>query len=187
MTAGQSGRIPDESAQEGGDEAASSLLLVPEDVWRGLLGHLTAAALLEGVGLLGGRDDGATVRAEAFYPGSNVDASPTRYTMEPAEVLAAFRAMEAAGGRLVAIVHSHPSSPPIPSVTDLVEARYPDAFLLIVGLAGAEPLARCWRLIPGRNAGSWEAAESRVVVEGRPPEPAERTRNVGPGRMRGDG
>lgn len=172
--AGRPGRIPDGSAPAAGDEASPSLLLVPEAVWQELLTHLAAATPLEGVGLLGGRGDGAAVRAETFYPGSNVDASPTRYTMEPAEVLGAFRAMDAAGERLVAIVHSHPLSAPIPSATDLVEARYPDVFLLIVGLAGPEPLARCWRLIPGRNAASWGAAETTVVVEERPPEPGKR-------------
>jgi proteasome lid subunit RPN8/RPN11 len=148
----------------GGDETAS-VLVVPAHVWRDLIEHLSAAAPLEGVGLLGGRDDEPAVRADAFYPGTNVDASPTRYTMEPAEVLAAFRAMEANGGRLVAIVHSHPATPPVPSATDLTEAYYPDAFLVIVGLAGAEPWARCWRLLPDPTGAGWNVVESKIVVE----------------------
>jgi len=161
---GPSRHVQGEPGGSGGDETAS-VLVVPAHVWRDLIDHLTAAAPLEGVGLLGGRDDGSAVRADAFYPGTNVDASPTRYTMEPAEVLAAFRAMEAIGGRLVAIVHSHPATPPVPSATDLAEAYYPDAFLVIVSLAGAEPSARCWRLPQDPTGAASDVVESKIVVE----------------------
>ena len=127
--------------------------------------HLAAAAPLEAVGLLAVADDpgGAIAHVTAFYPGTNVDASPTRYTMDPAEVLAAFRDIEARGWRLGAIVHSHPTTPPVPSATDLTEAHYPDALLLIVGLAHAPPETRAWRIVAA-TGGRGTAVEVPILI-----------------------
>jgi proteasome lid subunit RPN8/RPN11 len=128
-----------------------------------LLAHLVAASPWEGVGLLAVAEDGAgSARATRFYPGTNVDASPTRYTMDPAEVLAAFRDIEARGWRLGAIVHSHPATPPTPSPTDLREAHYPEALLVIVSLAVAPPEARAWRIA---RVSPPVAAEVPLIVE----------------------
>jgi len=106
---------------------------------------------------------GGEQRVTKFFPGSNIDASPTRYTMEPGEVLAAFREMRANGWRLGAIVHSHPSTPPTPSPTDVDEAYYPEALLMIVGLAGSPPDVRAWRLTA--PAVGREPSEVPVIVE----------------------
>ena len=81
---------------------------------------------------------------ERFYPGTNLDRSPTRYTMDPAEVIAALRDIEARGWRLGAIVHSHPASAAVPSATDLREAHYPEALMVIVSLASGTPEFRAW-------------------------------------------
>jgi proteasome lid subunit RPN8/RPN11 len=117
-----------------------------------MLGHLRWSAPLEGVGLLAvtlnAHHEAQAVR---FYPGTNVDASPTRYTMDPEEVLATIRDIERHGWRLGAIVHSHPETPAIPSATDRREAYYPEALLVIVGIASGE--VRGWRIdvaSPGR-------------------------------------
>jgi proteasome lid subunit RPN8/RPN11 len=139
-------------------------LRIGRALYERLLVHLLAAAPLEGVGLLAVAEDGAGgARATRFYPGTNVDASPTRYTMDPAEVLAAFRDIAAHGWRLGAIVHSHPATPPTPSPTDLREAHYPEALLVIVGLADAAPRARAWRIAVG--AAPPAVVEVPLIVE----------------------
>jgi proteasome lid subunit RPN8/RPN11 len=109
--------------------------------------HLRASLPTEGCGVLAVRRnaDGTAV-ATRFYPGTNVDASPTRYTMDPVEVLAAFRDLDAHGWTLGAIVHSHPATPPTPSPTDLREAFYPEALMVIVSFAATPPSMRAWRL-----------------------------------------
>jgi proteasome lid subunit RPN8/RPN11 len=66
--------------------------------------------------------------------------------MDPVEVLAAFRDLDANGWTLGAIVHSHPATPPMPSPTDLREAFYPEALMLIVSFAAVPPVMRAWRL-----------------------------------------
>jgi len=110
--------------------------------------HLQATLPQEGCGLLAVHSsDDSTAVATRFYPGTNLDASPTRYTMDPAEVLAVFRDLDANGWSLGAIVHSHPATPPTPSPTDLNEAYYPEALMLIVSFAAGAPVMRAWRLL----------------------------------------
>ena len=112
-----------------------------------IVGHLAAAVPLEGVGLLAAAEDAAGVRrAVRYYPGTNVEASPTSYTMDPAEVLAALRDIDANGWFLGAIVHSHPATSPVPSPTDLRRAHYPDALMVIASLAIDPPHLRAWWL-----------------------------------------
>ena len=130
-----------------------------------MIDHLQSAAPLEGVGLLAAVDEGGWVRVTKFYAGTNVDGSPTRYTMDPAEVLAAFRDIDDGGWRLGAIVHSHPATPAVPSATDLREAHYPEALLLIITLATSVAEARCWRIGDARFAMGREVSEVPVVVD----------------------
>jgi proteasome lid subunit RPN8/RPN11 len=125
-------------------------LRIPRSMLAAVVAHLEAAQPNEGVGLIAVVPEQSLDRAVAFYPGTNLDQSPTRYTMDPAEVIAAVRAMDANGWTLGAIVHSHPRSAPTPSATDLREAYYPDALLLIVGFATGVAEAKLWQLAPGR-------------------------------------
>ncbi len=125
---------------------AEFLILSPE-IFGAIVEHMRAALPAEGCGLLAvatlAQPMAEVVR---FYPGTNVLDSPTRFTMHPAEVQAAFQDMDRRGWRLGAIVHSHPSSPPTPSPIDLREAFYPDALMLIVSLATGAPDLGAWRL-----------------------------------------
>jgi proteasome lid subunit RPN8/RPN11 len=100
----------------------------------------------EGVGLLATSRVGSSLIAVRFYPGKNVDSSARRYTMDPTDVMPALADMKREKTRLGAIVHSHPRTPPIPSRTDLVEARFPGVLNLIVGLSPVVEL-RAWSLI----------------------------------------
>ena len=54
--------------------------------------------------------------------------------MDPAETIQAMKTMRNEESELFAIYHSHPSSPAIPSKTDIEKAGYPDALYLIVSL-----------------------------------------------------
>ena len=100
----------------------------------------------EGVGLLAGRRVGSSLMADCFYPGRNIDSSPRRYTMDPADVKPALADMMHKKTRLGAIVHSHPNTSPVPSWTDLVEGRFPGVLSLIVGLSPVVEL-RAWYLV----------------------------------------
>ena len=121
-------------------------LRVPTRLRDAMLMHLIREAPNEGVGLLAIAERAPEADVVAFFPGENIDASPTRYTMHPRDVVDAMDTMSANGWELGAIVHSHLRGPARPSRTDIGEAQYPDAVMLIVSLAGLPPDMRGWRM-----------------------------------------
>ena len=144
-------------------DVATAALRMPTSMLHEVVAHLAATLPNEGVGLIAVAPGREVSHAVAFFPGTNVDHSPTRYTMDPAEVLNAFREMGANGWTLGAIAHSHPRSAPIPSPTDLREAYYPDALLLIIGFADGDPEVRLWRIVP--DGAQRRACEVNLIIE----------------------
>jgi proteasome lid subunit RPN8/RPN11 len=119
----------------------------PAAIAGALLDELVALAIagapVEQCGLLIGVP-GVVLRA---HPARNLDASPRRYTVNPADHFAALRAARADGLTVIGAWHSHPAGPAIPSATDRAEAA-PDFLYLIVGLVPA-PDVRAWQLVDG--------------------------------------
>ena len=83
--------------------------------------HVAAQSPLEACGLLAGKNG----RVEEVLAVRNAAASPVRYRMEPRAQLRAFEQIDAAGQELLAVFHSHPKGPSVPSPTDIKEAAYP--------------------------------------------------------------
>jgi proteasome lid subunit RPN8/RPN11 len=67
--------------------------------------------------------------------------SPVRYRMRAEGQLRGFRLLEEQGLDLLAIFHSHPAGPPVPSARDIAEAYYPEALTVI-----CSPGADSWNL-----------------------------------------
>ena len=82
----------------------------------------------EACGLLAGERG----KVRRVYLVENVCHSPREYKMEPGEQMRAMLEIEAAGWELSGIFHSHPAGPPLPSVTDVAQACYPDSIYLIL-------------------------------------------------------
>ena len=107
--------------------------------------HARTAFPNEACGLLVGRD-----MADRFIPVKNISPGAQEYEMDPAELIAALRGLRQSGDRLIAIFHSHPHGPAVPSKTDVDRAYYPEAAHLIVSLAELErPRAEAFRIIEG--------------------------------------
>ncbi|MDD1612191.1 MAG: M67 family metallopeptidase [Methylococcaceae bacterium] len=69
------------------------------------------------------------------YPVINVSENPEqRYLLDAKQQIAAMAKMRDQGEELFAIYHSHPTSPALPSLTDLEQAAYPEALYLIISL-----------------------------------------------------
>jgi len=80
------------------------------------------------------------------YPLVNVTASPKEFWSEPKGMFAAARDMRQRGLDVLAIYHSHPTSAPVPSRTDLERNYSPDVINLIISLISGEPDVRAWWL-----------------------------------------
>jgi proteasome lid subunit RPN8/RPN11 len=118
-----------------------------------LLEHARGEAPNEACGLLSG--DLAARTATAYHPARNANASPYVYSVHPDDLVRIVLGIEDAGQDLVAIFHSHPNTPAIPSPTDIRSALYPDAFYLLASLSApdarpAESL-RTWRIRDGNG------------------------------------
>jgi aspartate racemase len=140
-----------DNAGDHGDPAATPApqepLRISERLFGEMVEHLMQSRPNEGCGLIA-FDASAPVH---IYPGTNILKSPTRYRMDDVEVLRAVDDMARHNWWLGAIYHSHPNSPAVPSTTDLREANWPDALMIIVSLMDERPEARVYR-VQGQRA-----------------------------------
>ncbi len=124
------------------DETGLAALRISSRLYRQMIDHLRAELPLEGCGLI------ACHGGEAIkvYPGSNTEASGTRYNMDLTDVVEALSEIDRNEWRLGALFHSHPRSKPIPSETDLNNSNYPEQLMVIVSFATEPPDARAFRV-----------------------------------------
>ena len=115
-----------------------------------IVAHARAEAPRECCGLIAGQA-GSPVhlyRLENTAPGNalyEIDATQL-YDLE-------FRLLPERGWEVLAIYHSHPSSPAYPSPTDVALAFWPDAYYLICSLVDpAAPDLRAFRIVDSRIA-----------------------------------
>ena len=105
-------------------------LEVPADILDEILAQARGELPDECCGLLAGRlpkenaaaSPGAgehPARAIRRFPLANAAKSPTEYLSDPASLFAAYREMHQLGLEILAIYHSHPSAPPVPSRRDI--------------------------------------------------------------------
>lgn len=127
-----------------------------------MVAHARETAPAECCGLIGGSADN---HANTIYRLRNVTSVPElAYEAAPEELFAAQRRMREHGERLLAIYHSHPRAfDPAPSETDVRLAYYPSATYLIIGLGGAEPVIRAFRISEREH--SWKPVEYELTSE----------------------
>src|SRR3954462_2116658 len=76
------------------DDTPVSSLTLSTELRDTIVEHLWRCLPHEGVAVLATTRLGSALTAVRFYPGRNMDRSPRRYTMEPADVLAALADMK---------------------------------------------------------------------------------------------
>ncbi|PWH12093.1 MAG: hypothetical protein DDG60_14930 [Anaerolineae bacterium] len=123
--------------------------------WEQMRDYVEAQAPLEACGLLGGRDG----VVKTVIPVKNAAHSPVRFRMDPLEQLRAFEQIESDGMDLLAIFHSHPCGPAVPSPTDIAEAYY-EVIQVIWSPGEGEWLAHAFWIESGH------AAEVPLIVTG---------------------
>ncbi len=89
-------------------------------------------------------------KATHCYPLINAADSPVEYLSDPHSLLAAHKDMRRRGIDIVAVYHSHPTTPPIPSRTDVARNYYEDVIHLIISLEKGVPETRGWWIAGAR-------------------------------------
>lgn len=113
-----------------------------------MLGHAQSELPHECCGLLAGRlSENAVI--EEIYPLVNVAETPaTEYLSEAQGMFAAHRDMRRRGLDVLAVYHSHPTAPPVPSKKDRERNYSPEVVNFIISLQKADPEMRGWWLTP---------------------------------------
>jgi len=140
-------------------------LLLPQTLFQAMVEQAAAERPNECCGLLAGTLGGAVVRAMRRFPLVNAAKTPaTEYLSEPRSMFAADRAIRAAGLDVVAVYHSHPTSPPVPSKKDIA-SNYSDWVMnLIISLESGQPEMRAWWLFEGGfEPAEWGFADDNGV------------------------
>lgn len=135
-------------------------LQIPRVIHEAMLAHAQAELPNECVGILAGTPDGVVVER---LPLINALADPRRFESEGRSLLNAEKRRRELGLEFLAVYHSHPTSPPVPSKTD----TDPDinfwvsepVVSLIISLMHAEPEVQAWWLSPH----SYRSAEWKVI------------------------
>jgi proteasome lid subunit RPN8/RPN11 len=119
---------------------------LPRRIRDEMIAHARAELPNECVGLLAGVIEGGMGRVVERFPLVNAAASPREFLSQPESMFAAYRAMRERSLDALAIYHSHPTSDPVPSRTDLERNYSSDVVNFIVSLKGEPPLLRGWWL-----------------------------------------
>lgn len=116
---------------------------------RHAIGHLPN----EACGLLARFGHEPANGATAFYPIRNGNQSPTTFTLDPHDHIAAENDADSQGLEICGVMHSHPESEARPSPTDVAAiTRFDPAgnwANVIVSLRDDEPEVRAFRIIDG--------------------------------------
>jgi len=120
-----------------------------------ILQHARDARPNEACGILGGTNN----RIERVFKIRNVDASPVSYALDSEEQMSVMRTLEREGLDLVAVYHSHPSSPAYPSQIDIERAffpgteepNYPNITYVIVGFREMGPEVKAYQIKGKKN------------------------------------
>jgi len=123
------------------------MIVIPALIFEDLVSHAVADAPNEACGLLAGTE--STVRNA--YRLTNMDACPEHFSLDPREQFTAVKDMRAEGLEMLAVYHSHPSTPARMSEEDLRLAVMPGLIYVIVSLANpAQPDLRSFKVVDGR-------------------------------------
>ena len=106
------------------------MLRIPRPLYAEIIEHLQAVYPEEGCGLLAGIEE----QVFTSYPIENILHSQTAFEMDPLQQVKTMLTIENEGKELLAIYHSHPQGPSLPSETDIAQAYYPDTINIIVSL-----------------------------------------------------
>ncbi len=124
------------------------MLRLRRDLLDGVLAHARRDHPDEACGVIVG--PAGQDRPERLVPMLNAARSPTFYELDPADLLALYRAMDAADEEPVVVYHSHTATEAVPSRTDVALASEPGAHYLLVSTRDPDAdEVRSFRIVDG--------------------------------------
>jgi [CysO sulfur-carrier protein]-S-L-cysteine hydrolase len=132
-------------------------LQLPRTIYEEMLAHARAELPNECCGLLAGTPNGRVI---CRYSLINEAASPKEYLSEPRSMFAAVKDMRGRQIDILAVYHSHPTSEPVPSKTDLERNYSAEVVNFIISLKNGEAQMRGWWLSDrGTQEAEWDWLE----------------------------
>ena len=114
-------------------------LKIPTVIFQQMVDQAKAQIPIEACGILAGIEG----RVEKFYQMTNADNSGTHFTLDPPEQFSVVKDIRAKELEMLAVYHSHPTTPARPSQEDIRFALTPDVVYVILSLAQAdEPIVK---------------------------------------------
>jgi proteasome lid subunit RPN8/RPN11 len=90
---------------------------------------------------------GQTNTLHTIIPARNISTNPLHtYHIEDRTLIQAFQQANQRGISVIGFYHSHPTSDPIPSPTDIRLATYPDLAYVIISLKKPDPELAAWSI-----------------------------------------
>lgn len=118
-------------------------LQVPRGIYEDMIAHARAESPNECVGLLAGFPDGRVVER---YPLVNALADPRRFESDARSMFQAEKRRRERDLEFLAVYHSHPASPAVPSKTDLEFNYSEEVMSVIISLLEPEPVVKAYWL-----------------------------------------
>ena len=103
-----------------------------------MISHCRDAYPNEACGILSGKGE----EVLKVYKMANIEKSPVSYEFDSREHIKAIRDIRENNHTMLAIFHSHPSSPAYPSAKDVSLAFYEDSIYVIVSLSEKQPVVK---------------------------------------------
>ncbi|MCX5717948.1 MAG: M67 family metallopeptidase [Nitrospirae bacterium] len=113
-------------------------LSISKDLFEEMISHCRDTYPNEACGILAGKGE----EVLKVYKMANIEKSPVSYEFDSSEHIKAIRNMRENNHTMLAIFHSHPSSPAYPSAKDISLAFYEDCIYVIVSLIEKQPVIR---------------------------------------------
>jgi proteasome lid subunit RPN8/RPN11 len=136
-------------------------LLIPQKIYEEMIVQARTELPNECCGLLAGIPQGEVAQVTKGYPLVNALASPVEYESESRSLFRAYRDLSERGLEVLAVYHSHPTSPPIPSKKDLARSYSEQVVHLIISLTSDPPSVRGWWL----TESDYREADWAIVAE----------------------
>ena len=111
--------------------ATAQTLFLPRPMVNQILAHAQQNPDIEVCGLIGN----SAANKKSYYAIDNISKNPScQFLMDAPQQIKAMKKMREKQEELFAIVHSHPAANAVPSLLDIKESAYKDAYYIIVSL-----------------------------------------------------